>query len=306
LHIGGGMIGPDWEHLSTFVAVADSGSLTGGAERLGISQPTASRHIQALEEALELILFVRHPRGLTLTDRGAELFTAAREVAERVDALFLRARGAPAALAGAVRISATGPIGVHAMAPSLAALRAELPEITVELTIDDRPTNLSRREADMAARMFRPSQPELVVEHLGELEVGMFARRDYLERQGLPERIEGSSGHTWIGSDRDPTWHRLIGQLGVQARYFGYRCDNPLAQIQAIGEGVGIGTMHAALAARDNRLVRVLPDLAIAPDEMWLVMHRELRGNAGIRTVFDRLADALREYARTTGPEPYC
>ena len=246
------MSSPDWEHLGTFVAVAAHGSLTAAAQQRGISQPTAGRHIQALEEALGVTLFVRHARGLTLTDQGAELFEESREVASRMEAIFRRARGEEAAeLSGTVRVTAAEPIGAHALAPCFAQLRRDLPQVAIELVVDNSPANLSRREADIAARMFKPTQLDLVARRIGEVKIGMFASRSYVKRHGKPRGMDADSGHTWIGMDRDPSFHEFIRQLGISPRVFGFRCDSILAQIQAVKEGIGIGGLHLSLAARD-------------------------------------------------------
>lgn len=294
------MDGSAWEYFATFLAVAESGSLSAAAQRLGISQPTAGRHVLALEEQLSVTLFIRHARGLSLTDEGAALFGQGRDIAERMEALFRNAQGAEATLRGSVRISAAEPVGVHAMGPCLAQLRRDLPEIDLELVIDNSPANLSSREADIAARMFNPTQLELIARRIGTVELGLFASRDYLARHGVPKGIQARSGHTWIGMDRDPAWHRFIEQAGLSARDFGYRCDNILAQIQAVRDGVGVGVMHLALGTRDESLVRVLPELPLPPLEMWLVMHRDLRGHAAVRTVFERLVSGLDAYLKPT------
>lgn len=287
---------PGWEYLSTFVGVARAGSLTGAAQVLGISQPTASRHIQALEAALDVDLFVRHARGLTLTDDGARLLESASEVAERVESIFRHVKGERDRVAGSVRVSAAEPIGGHAINPCLTRLLREFPELRVELVIDNSPADLSRREADIAARMFRPTQLDLVARRIGEVEIGLFASRSYLRRRGTPRGVGDIGHHTMIGFDRDPVWHQVVAELGLSPSVFGYRCDSVLAQIQAARDGVGIAALHVALAARHRSLVRVLPRLKIPSLEMWLVMHASLRGNAAVRTVFDHLGDALTVY----------
>lgn len=290
------MSGPDWEHLATFVAVARAGSLTGGARDLGISQPTAGRHIGALEQALGTSLFVRHARGLALTDDGAALFEGADDVARRLEAVLRGPGGASGEVAGSVRISAAEPVGGHAIAPALIALGEAHPRLHIQLVIDNSPADLSRREADVAVRMFRPTQLDLVARRIGEVELGMFASKRYLERRGMPRGLEDLEGHRIIGHDRDAYWHRAIAELGLPASAFAYRTDSILAQIQAVRDGVGIGGLHLALAARDPDLVRVLSELPLQPLEMWLVMHRDLRGNPAVRTVYDQLATTLGEY----------
>ena len=292
------MAKPDWEHLATFVEVTRAGSLSAGARQLGISQPTAGRHIGSLEAALGVTLFVRHSRGLSLTPQGTALFAEADELARRMEAMLRDAGDAPTEGSGCGRISAAEPIGGVALTPLLRQLRRQHPQLRFEIVIDNSPANLSQREADLAVRMFKPAQLDLVATRIGEVPLGMFATHDYLQAHGEPRRIGDLGDHTLIGHDRDPFWHRAVAELGLSSRDFGYRSDNLLAQLQAVRDSVGIGVVHVALAARDASLVRVLPELRLPALEMWLVMHRDLRTNLAVRTVFDELSVFLRQYVR--------
>ena len=287
-----------WEHLATFVGVAKAGSLTGGAQALGISQPTASRHVAALEEALSLTLFVRGSRGLTLTDDGARVLASASQVAEHVESIFRNPRGGGDHVAGSVRVSAAQPIAGHALAPCIGALLREHRELAIELVLDDTPANLSQREADIAVRMFRPTQLDLVARFIGDVDLGMFASRAYLRSRGTPHAIDDVGCHTLIGFDREPAFHRAIVAMGLSAGDFGYRCDSLMAQIEAVRSGVGIGALHVPLA-RAHGLVQVMPELSIPSLPIWLVMHEGLRGNTTVRAVFDTMAEALGDYLAT-------
>jgi DNA-binding transcriptional LysR family regulator len=292
------MTAPDWKLVETFVRVAELGSLTAAAKALGTSQPTASRQIAELEERLGTRLFVRHSRGLGLSDRGAELFAGAKALDEGVQALFRKAGGLRDAPRGTVRVSVNEPIGVHVLPPCFAALRHDYPEIQVELAVDNAVVNLSRREADVAVRMFRPEQLDLVARKVGTVEVGLFAARRYVRQHGLPESLAQAIGHTLIGSDRDPSWHRGIARLGLRAEQFAFRTDSLVAQIEAVTAGVGIGGMQVGIARRRPGLVRVLPDFALEPLEVWVVMHQDLRGDPAARAVFDAASAYLEAYAR--------
>ena len=283
------MSGPDWKLLETFVRVAEKGSLSAAAASLGTSQPTASRHIQALEGELGARLFVRHSRGLTLTDRGAELFAAARDLDEGVQAVFRRAAGLREAPRGSVRISVNEPLGVYVLPSYFAELRQACPEISIEVVIDNAVANLSRREADLAVRMFRPEQLALVARRVGMTRIGLFASRSYLRRAGVPKEVEDARRHTLIGSDRDLAWARAVTAIGFSPTDFAFRTDSLVTQVQAMVHGVGIGATHPRIAARHPTLVPVLPKLPLPPIEVWLAMHEDLRGNLAVRAVFDSL-----------------
>jgi DNA-binding transcriptional LysR family regulator len=292
------MAGPDWKLLETFVRVAETGSLTAAARALGTSQPTASRAIAALEEELGASLFVRHSRGLGLTERGAELFAEAKRLDDGVQALFRHAAGLRELPAGTVRLSVNEPLGVHVLPPCFAALRRDYPDITLEVVIDNAVSNLSRREADVAVRMFRPEQLDLVARKVGSVLVGLFASKQYVKRHGVPASLADAKRHTLIGSDRDPSWARGIAKLGLSPADFAFRTDNLLAQIQAIVAGVGIGGTQVGIARKLPELVRVLPELAFEPLETWVVMHQDLRGSPAVRVVFEAVSELLVKHTR--------
>jgi len=290
----------DWSWFQTFVSAAKAGSFTAAAEALGSSQPTVSRHIQALEDALGVTLFVRHARGLALTDRGAELLDTAESLGTQVDALMRRATGMREVPAGDVRVSANEPIGVHVLMPCLAKLRAKHPDVQVELVIDNRSADLRRREADIAVRMFEPRQLDLIAKRIGEVSLGLFASRAYIKKHGKPCSIADREGHTLIGFDNDPDWARQIRELGLSSADFAFRTDSLNAQLAAVTAGVGIAGTHVRIAERLG-LVRVLPELPIAPLPIWLVTHEELRTSAAVRVVFNALEEHLRKHVDRDG-----
>jgi DNA-binding transcriptional LysR family regulator len=292
------MAAPDWKLVETFVRVAEHGSLTRAARALGTSQPTASRQIAALEAQLGARLFVRHSRGLGLTERGAELFAGAKALDDGVRSLFRKAGGLREAPKGTVRVSVNEPLGVHVLPPCFAKLRKDYPDIAVELAVDNAVVNLSRREADVAVRMFRPEQLDLVAKKVGEVDVGLFASKRYVRQHGLPGSLAEATRHTLIGSDRDPSWLRAIWRLGLRPEQFAFRTDSLLAQVEAVAAGVGIGGMQLGIARRRPELVRVVPSFVFEPLDVWVVMHQDLRGDPAARAVYEAVSGYLEAYAQ--------
>ncbi|MCA9672778.1 MAG: LysR family transcriptional regulator [Myxococcales bacterium] len=292
----------DWSHLEAFVRIASAGSLSQAARELGVSQPTLSRHAQALEESLGVSLFVRHARGVSLTERGHELLASARTIDDEVQALMRHARGARQTPAGTVRLSVNEPIANFVLAPAIAALRREHPRITLELVVDNSAANLSRREADLAVRMFRPDQLDLVAKRVGEVELGLYVSRDYIAHHGLPTielaALPGLGGHTLIGFDRDPSFPRMLRAIGMQHSQFALRCDSITTQIELCLAGAGIAGLHVPTAARHgDNLVRVLREIPLEPLEIWLVMHQDVRGDIAVRAVMEAIEPALAAHA---------
>lgn len=287
----------DWNLLQTFVHAAEAESFTEAAVALGVSQPTVSRHIQQLEEAVGVGLFIRHARGLELTDRGVELLASAREVEHSVQGLMRRVGGMGREVRGSVRVSASGPVSVRLLPECFAGLRRAHPELTLELVVDNRASNLLRREADIAVRMFRPEQLDLICTHVGDGEMGLFASTEYLDRRGRPMSLDEFDGHDVIGEDRGTAVDATLARLGLDLSPtdFSLRTDNFLAHLAAIRAGLGIGGAQVSVLVEDPGVERVLPSQSIGVLSYWVVMHREVRQSAAIRVVYDALVGFLRK-----------
>ena len=183
---------PSWDELRTFVEVARDGSLSGAARRLGLTQPTVGRHIDALEAALGLTLFTRSPRGLTPSPAALALAPHVEAMAASAAALIRAASGEAAADRGTVRVTASEIIGSEVLPPIIADFRAAHPGIAIELALTNRTEDLARRDADIAVRMVRPTQRGLVARRIGTTRIGLYAHRDYLARFGVPRSAAAS------------------------------------------------------------------------------------------------------------------
>lgn len=285
---------PDWALYRTLLAVLDEGSLSGAARRLALTQPTVARHVDALEATLGADLFVRSQRGLEPEDLAQTLRPHAEVMATAAATLLRTASGAPGAVEGTVRISASEVIGVEYLPTILARLRHEHPALVVELALTDRVDDLLGRAVDIAVRMTDPTQGALLARRLPPVELGFHAHVNYLDRAGRPTTLVDLSGHNVIGYDAEtPALRAMAIRLAPLDRQdFALRTDSDLAQFAAIRAGFGIGICQVAVAARDPALVRVLPDITL-PLPLWIVMHEDLKTSARYRVVFDALAAGL-------------
>jgi DNA-binding transcriptional LysR family regulator len=289
---------PSWDELRSFRAVLRDGSLSGAARRLGMAQPTLGRHIEALEEALGVALFTRSPRGLTPTDAALHLDPHVEDMAAASAALVRTAEAESAPDRGVVRITASEVIGCEVLPRLLARFGAANPGVTIELALNNRNEDLSRRDADIAVRMIRPTQTALVAQRIGATKIGLYAHRAYLEAFGTPANVGDLGAHRLIGYDQDDRSFRAAGRgtLQISRESFGFRCDNDLAQLAALRAGVGIGGCQENIAKRDPDLVRLLADSFTFELEVWLVMQGDVRGTPRIRRVFNHLAEGLTQF----------
>jgi DNA-binding transcriptional LysR family regulator len=278
------------------VAVAQASSTREAAKVTGISQPTLSRHVSALEAHLGVTLFDRRGRGRVLSPQGTELYESAMEVNGAVDAFLRRATGQSAALTGGVRISTDEAVGQWVLPEWLASFHQQHPGLSVELVLEEGAADLRAREAEVAIRMFRPTQPDLVTQRVGEGHFVFCASEAYLARKGGLTSFEDAYDHDLIGFDRRTVYLEAAARAGmpVSSEDFVLRTDSMPAQLAAARAGVGLAVVSDVVLARTPDLVPVLPDIVLATQEVWLVAHPDLRRSRRVRAVWDSLAPYLR------------
>jgi DNA-binding transcriptional LysR family regulator len=291
---------PSWDELRTFFEVVRDGSLSGAARRLGLTQPTVGRHIDALEEALGLTLFTRSPRGLTPTPAAVALAPHGEAMAAAAAALARTASSEAALDRGAVRVTASEIIGNEVLPSIFAGFHAKHPGVAIELAVTNRNEDLARGDADIAVRMVRPTQSGLVARRIGSARIGLYAHRDYCAKFGTPRSLADLPRHCVIGFDRDSRTFRSAGAIARELTRadFGFRCDSDTAQLAALRAGVGVGGCQEGVARRSKDLIPILPGAFQMALEVWLVMHRDLRSTPRVRLMFDWLAQGLSDYVK--------
>jgi DNA-binding transcriptional LysR family regulator len=289
-----------WELYRSFLSVLIEGSLSGAARALGVAQPTVGRHVAALEKSLGLALFTRSQIGLMPTEAALSLRSYAETMQSTAAALERTAASQGTGVRGTVRVTASDVIGVEVLPPIIASLRDEHPDLVLELVLTDRMQDLLRREADIAVRMARPRQELLVARRVGQIELGLHAHRRYLSRYGTPNTIADLANHALIGFDQTTAFIRSAGKglSGWRREAFAMRTDNNLAQLALIRCGAGIGVCQAAIARRDDSVVRLFPRHFSLQMETWITMHEDLRNNPRCRVAFDALVKGLQQYVK--------
>lgn len=290
----------DWTLIRSFLAVVERKSLSAAARALGLTQPTIGRHIDALEATLGVTLFTRSVQGLKLEDAALDLVPHAKAMAATAAALERAATGEASDERGTVRITASDVIGAEVLPAIIAKLRARHPAIAIELALSNRNENLLQREADIAVRMVRPTQQNLIARKIGDVPIQFYAHKSYERRRGLPKTLAELAAHDVIGYDAQPLALAGVKPEGIDVRRdnFALRTDSDLAQIALLRAGAGIGGLQRQLAARDRDLVPVLHGAIRLPLEMWLVTHEDLRTTRRVRVVHDLLAEGLTAYVK--------
>lgn len=295
----------DWNRARAFLATADAGSFSGAARALGTTQPTVGRQIAALESELDVVLFERVGRGLGLTPTGLELVEHVRAMADAATQVSRVAAGQASSLDGPIVVSAGELVAAHLLPPILAEIRAEHPGITLEVISSNEVSDLGRREADIAIRNFRSSEPELVARLLCEDRAHLYATPAYLASIGDPDTPEAlAEVAELVAFNAQGALRQGLQAIGlpVTEASFPWMSASAFVQWGIVLADAGIAIMLESLARDDPRVVRVLPSLPPIPVPMWLTTHREVRTSRRVRVVYDRIADGIRSRVAAQAP----
>jgi DNA-binding transcriptional LysR family regulator len=291
----------DWNQVRAFLATAEEGSLSAAARALHQTQPTLSRQVTGLEQALGVTLFERGHRQARLTAPGLELLGHVRAMAQAANRVSLAASGQSQAIEGRVRITATELLATYQLPPMLRKLREQAPGIVVEVVASDELRDLVRREADIAIRHAQPTQPDLIARRLGVVRGRIYAARRLLDEVGMPRSFEDLFDKDFIGIDDTEGLLHGIAQQGLQLRLEQFRvhASSGNCMLQLIREGLGFGFLPTDMDGLFDDLECVLPEHFAPEIPVWLVSHRELHTSRRIRVVFDLLAAELEALTST-------
>lgn len=285
----------DWDDLRHVLAIGRGRTLAAAARTLRVDHTTVGRRLMAIEEALGTRLFDRTSEGFLPTAAGAAVLARAAEMEQQALAVEREVRGKDARPEGAVRLTALDSFFDHFLVPRLGGLYARYPAIELTLASDIRLFDLSRREADIGVRYSRPRDPALVGRRLGVQACGLYASHSYLERHGLPDG--DGEGHAIIGFPQElgeSKEARVFGRFpAARLRVRAHTAGHMLSCARA-GLGIALVDCYAADCLPD--LARVVPEPVLV-DELWAVVHVDMRPSARVRVVLDFLAEIVRREA---------
>lgn len=293
----------DWNHVRAFLATAEEGSLSAAAKVLGLTQPTLSRQVAALEKELGIHLFERIGRSLVLTQAGLELLDHTRNMGEAANRIALTASGQSRSIEGEIRITASDMFSAHVLPPILQRIRQHAPRLQIDVVAANDIRDLMRREADIAIRHIRPEQPELIARLLWDASARFYASTEYLARRGRPRALADLATHDFVsfGDTDEMLKHYLPLGLPITRENFRIGSQSGLVAWEFVRQGFGIAAMADNVAQDDPIIEPILPDMAPISFPVWLTTHRELHTSRRIRLVFDLLAEHLPRPAKGTG-----
>lgn len=275
---------------------AEEGSLSAAARALGMTQPTLGRQVAALEQELGVALFERVAHGLRLTPGGLELVEHVRAMGEAANHVSLTASGQSQSIEGTICISASEVYAVFILPPIIARLRQREPKIKIEIVASNGVSDLRRREADIALRNFRPTQPELIAKKIKNVSARLYATPQYLESLGSPAVPEDLNHADFISFDSTGMLIQGLNALGLSLSNdnFPIMTESYLTHWALVKQGLGIGIMPEDVGDAEPAVKRALQMLEPIHFPIWLTAHRELKTSRRVRVVFDLLAAELR------------
>lgn len=281
----------NWSDLKFFLSMVEHGSLSAAARIEGVSQPTLSRRLTALEENLKSDLFNRSVDGLQLTPTGERLVEHAERMKEEATSIERIAAGRDDSLSGLVTISSVEIIGTEWLPKTLREFTKIYDGVQISIQIDSAPADLLRREADIAIRMYRPQEPDLIAKKVGSIAHGMFATQGYIDRKGKPNTLDDICEHDLVlpGPKILELIRKKLGSKKIHLCPPVFTSNDSHALASATLAGYGIGVHSSLTAHRHPELILVLPDV-IRKTELWLVTHADVHKNARIRAVYEHLS----------------
>jgi len=287
----------DWNSTRAFLVTAEEGTLSAAAKALGLTQPTLSRQVAALESKMGVTLFERVGQRLVLTESGLELLVHARAMGDAALQFSLAASGQSQQIEGNVVISVCELDAVFRMPKIIAKLRQHEPGIHIEVVVTNEVSDLKRREADIAIRNIRPLQNDLIVKKLGEEVIRLYGTQQYLKT--LPELSQNQLPSTIqiIGFDRSNNISDMLNSQGWQLsnKNIAMITAFQLLQLELCKEGLGVIFFPEDIGDKISELVRAFEPVAPTMQlPVWLVSHQELRTNIRVRRTFDFIANELR------------
>ena len=282
----------DWDKLKVFHAAAEAGSFTHAGEQLGLSQSAVSRQVSALEQELSVSLFHRHARGLILTEQGDLLFRTAHDVFMQLQAARAKLTDSRERPSGELKIQTPPALGINWLIPRLHEFTALYPEIRISMIVTDEDLDLSMREADVAIRTRKPTQPDLIQRKLFSIGIHAYCAPEYIKRFGTPRTLDAhriimlSDGQV-APQLQNRSWLIDAGRNGSGPREAYFKVNNILGLVRACQQGLGIAALPDYLVEDNYRLVQLFGESDSIQLDTYFVYPEELKTVARVQVFRD-------------------
>jgi DNA-binding transcriptional LysR family regulator len=293
----------DWDKLKIFHAVAEAGSFTSSTVNLNLSQSAISRQIQSLEDDLNVKLFERHARGLTLTESGEYVYKTANEVISKLKEVETTLSDKKNKPRGKLTVTTVISFGTTWLTPRIQEFMQLNPEIEIELIFDDKELDLSTRQADIGIFMRRPKQLNYIQKKLIDINYHIYGSPKYLEKHGYPKTINDLNKHKFITFGRgapspvfNPEWALKLGMKENKIIKTVMKVNSVYGLLLAVQSGVGLAALPDYLTLKQPNIVKVLPNIKGPITEAHFVYPQSMKDVARVQAFRNFLYSKISEW----------
>ncbi|MGY2342196.1 LysR family transcriptional regulator [Pseudomonas sp. SDO5532_S415] len=277
----------DWEDLRYFIVFAQERSLSAAARKLNVDHATVARRISALESSLTVKLVDRRPRSYVLTVDGERIAQSGQRMESESFAVQRTAQTGQESHAGEVTVSAPPAMACALIAPRIKLLREQYPLLSLQLIGSLGSASLSRREADIAVRLSRPKEPDLVVRKVATVSFALYGSQDYLANTAPQDRVFIAYDESL---DQSPQQVWLKEQAGDRPILL--RSNDLNIQANFVQAGAGIAALPGFLGARYG-LQAVEAEGPRLERDVWLLVHNDIRHIPSVQAVMSFLVSCF-------------
>ncbi|MBK9322011.1 MAG: LysR family transcriptional regulator [Bdellovibrionaceae bacterium] len=284
-----------WDDFRYFLALQRNMTLKASARELKVDQATVGRRIQTLEDSLGTQLFEKRSDGYFLTLAGERVLPTLKALEEGIHSVERLIAGQEERIEGIVKIAMPGALANHWLIPKLQPFIQKHSQIKFEFLTGPEAVNLSRREADLAIRLVRPTQRDLVVKKIGEIQLSLYGHPSLFTSTRRPATKEDLKKFPFIGlfpNSMSELEKQLLKKIEPHL-HCTIRSGAWSSVFYSIQSGLGIGILPSFLAERDSKLVQ-LQVIESGRTPLWLVAHPDIVHSARVRAVIDYVITALK------------
>lgn len=286
----------NWEGISEFVAVADTGSFTTAADKLGVSTAHVSRQVNKLEQRLAVKLLYRTTRKVSLSEDGRSFFQQCRTLLEGLEDAERALSERQGMLRGKLRLTAPVTLGERAIAPLVNQFLAEHPELEITLRLTNQPLDLVEGGYDLAIRLGKLESSSMMARKLAPRIPYVCASPDYLARCGVPNTLAELEQHNCLLGTLDYWRFQVEGRERVVRVRGNLSCNSGHALLDAALQGLGIVQLpdyYVEDALAQGRLVSLLAQYRIPDEGVWALYPNNRQLSPKVRQLLDHFAKAL-------------
>ncbi|WP_170381256.1 LysR family transcriptional regulator [Ruegeria atlantica] len=289
-------MGPNWDDMRIFLAVAREESLSSAGRILKIDPATVGRRVARLETNLDTSLFTKSQQGYVLTAAGERLMDHALQAEESMRAAEGAVAGSTKSLSGQIRIGAPDGSANYLLPQICAKISDANPDLDIQILALPRIINLSRREADMAVTVSAPTAGKLLVKRVSDYKLHLVATKEYLDRHGPIKSTSDLKGHRMIGYIPDMIFDQELDYLSdIGIDRVALASNSVSVQLRQVSLGIGVCVAHDFTLPFHPDLRKILTDQVSLTRSFYLVRHQGDQRNERLNRFAQALTHGIRD-----------